>query len=123
MFLMHVSLTNFVCSPGVFGADEIKEVMEGGSLTLQTSFSEIQSDVQILWLYGKTVIARIHKANGIFQTHDDRAGGIFKEKLELNRQTGNLIIKDIKIKNSGDYQLDINSGATSTKFSVMVYGG
>ncbi|KAK7136723.1 hypothetical protein R3I93_016927 [Phoxinus phoxinus] len=103
---------------GVFGADEMKEVTEGDSLTLPTGLTQTQSSDRILWLYGsdRTIIATID--NGIYSTNVDER---FKGNLELDTQTGSLTIKKNKKKISGLYELDINRGTTSKKFSVKVY--
>ncbi|XP_052446865.1 SLAM family member 5 [Carassius gibelio] len=97
----------------------MKTVTEGDHLTLQTGFSEIRSDDRIVWLYGSDMIARIEKAGGVFNTYDVDDGR-FSGKLELDKQTGSLIIKDIRIKNAGEYQL-VNKGVTAGKFMVTVY--
>ncbi|XDV23433.1 hypothetical protein PO909_028011 [Leuciscus waleckii] len=98
----------------------MKEVTEGDSLTLPTGLTETQSSGRILWLYGsdKTIIAQIDKGNYSINDDDDER---FKGNLELDKQTGSLTIKKNRIKNSGLYELDINRGTTSKKFSVKVY--
>lgn len=113
-------MNNSVCTSGVFGAEEIKEVTEGDSLTLPTGLTQTQSSGRILWLYGsdKTIIAQIDKGTYSTNVDDER----FKGNLELDKQTGSLTIKNNRIKNSGLYQLDINRGTTLKKFSVTVYG-
>ncbi|XP_051763205.1 uncharacterized protein LOC127519744 isoform X3 [Ctenopharyngodon idella] len=94
-----------------------KEVTEGNSLTLPTALTKTQSSDQIFWLYGpqKTIIAKI--ARGIYETGGDER---FEGNLELDKQTGSLTIKNIRIINTGLYQLDFN-GAVSREFSVTVY--
>ncbi|XP_067271103.1 CD48 antigen-like [Pseudorasbora parva] len=106
-------------SNGVFGADEKSQGTEGDNLTLPTGLTKIQSSDQILWLYGsdKTIIAKIVGGNYITDVDDER----FKGNLKLDKQTGSLTIENIRIKNSGLYQLDINRGTTSRKFDVTVY--
>ncbi|XP_039520346.1 uncharacterized protein LOC120474272 [Pimephales promelas] len=103
---------------GVFGADEMK-VTDGDSLTLPTGLTEIQSSDRILWLYGsdRTIIAKIDAGTNNTDNDDER----FQGNLELDKQTGSLTIKNVKIKNSGYYQLDIKRGSTIKDFNVKVY--
>ncbi|XP_051977647.1 SLAM family member 5-like [Xyrauchen texanus] len=111
---------------GVFGdnSDELKTVLEGDSVTLHTNITEVQRDYQILWRFGprNTRIAEIFKRdqiNFISVSNDE----IFRDKLQLNNQTGSLTIKNIRITHTGLYQVEIiNDGGTSYKrFSVTVY--
>ncbi|CAM4659480.1 unnamed protein product [Leuciscus chuanchicus] len=104
---------------GVFGAEEMKEVTEGDSLTLPTGLTETQSSGRILWLYGsdRIILAKIDEGTYSTDVDDER----FKGNLELDKQTGSLTIKNNRIKNSGLYELDIGGGTTSKKFSVTVY--
>ncbi|XP_073717532.1 SLAM family member 5-like isoform X2 [Misgurnus anguillicaudatus] len=107
---------------GVFGVDgdEVKSVMEGDSVTLHTDITQIQTDQQILWLFGPqgTRIALIYKQHNVCDPC-----GSFKDGLKLDSQTGSLTITNITITDSGLYQLEIiNSKETSKKtFNVTVY--
>ncbi|MGL4584377.1 MAG: hypothetical protein ACRCVU_15530 [Flavobacterium sp.] len=103
----------------MYSVDEVKSVsvMEGDYVTLHTDITEIQTDDQILWMFGpkETRIAEIY--NLIIK--------IFKSKrLMLNNQTGSLTITNITITNSGLYKLQtISSRGTSYKtFDITVYG-
>ncbi|XP_051977646.1 uncharacterized protein LOC127639585 isoform X2 [Xyrauchen texanus] len=119
----------FLCfSKGVFGVDtdglKSVSVMEGDSVPLHTDLTEIQRDDQILWMFGpqETRIAEIIKrANLSFI--DDGDDGRFKDKLQLDDQTGSLIIRNIRIKHSGLYNLMIisNRGNSYKRFNVTVY--
>ncbi|XP_058617643.1 uncharacterized protein si:ch211-236g6.1 isoform X3 [Onychostoma macrolepis] len=112
---------------GVFDVktDEMKSVsvMEGDSVSLHTDV-KVQRDDQILWTFGpqNTRIAEIIKRdqiNLIFVSN----GGRFRDKLQLNNQTGSLTINNIRSEHTGLYKLTvIISGKTSLKsFSVTVY--
>ncbi|XP_067271614.1 uncharacterized protein [Pseudorasbora parva] len=95
-------------------------VTEGSSVTLKTGATEIQRDDGLLWTFGQDmVIAQIHKiAGNISYTDDER----FRDKLQLDKQTGDLTISDIRIRVSGDYQMRI-AGSKATKmkrFKVIV---
>ncbi|XP_042605877.1 uncharacterized protein LOC109075626 isoform X2 [Cyprinus carpio] len=96
-------------------------VKEGNSVTLETGAVEIQRENEVLWIFGpqNTVIAQIDKnASNISYTDDER----FRDKLQLDHQTGDLTISDIRIPISGDYQMKIiGSKVTKMKsFRVIV---
>ncbi|XP_073699697.1 CD48 antigen-like [Garra rufa] len=114
-------------SAGVFVAvtDEMKSVSvtEGDSVTLYTDV-KVQKDDQILWTFGpqNIRIAEIIKRDQIsfiFVSNDGR----FRDKLQLNNQTGSLTIRNIRSEHTGLYKLTvIISGKTSLKsFSVTAY--
>ncbi|XP_051549101.1 SLAM family member 5-like [Myxocyprinus asiaticus] len=113
-----------MCVKGVFDADRdgVKSVsvMEGDSVTLHTDLTEILGNDQILWMFGpqETRIAEIYKQNiDIYETNE-----ITRDRLQLERQTGSLTIRNIRITHSGLYKLQILSKTTSYKrFNVTVY--
>ncbi|XP_067271695.1 CD48 antigen-like [Pseudorasbora parva] len=96
--------------------------MEGDSVTLHNSVSAIERDDQILWRFGpeNSRIAEIYKQN--LPTYDSNE--IFKDRLEMNKQTGFLTIKNIRIKHSGLYKVTIirNGGTSDKRFRVVVHG-
>uniref|UniRef100_A0A9J8BHZ0 Immunoglobulin domain-containing protein n=1 Tax=Cyprinus carpio carpio TaxID=630221 RepID=A0A9J8BHZ0_CYPCA len=99
---------------------KMMSVSEGNSITLNTGATEIQRDNEVLWMFGPqdTVIAQIYKkAGNISYTDDER----FRDKLQLDHQTGDLTISDIRIPISGDYQMKITgSKAKNKRFKVIV---
>uniref|UniRef100_A0A8C1AH14 Ig-like domain-containing protein n=1 Tax=Cyprinus carpio carpio TaxID=630221 RepID=A0A8C1AH14_CYPCA len=109
---------------GVFS--ESVSVMEGDSVTLHTDVTEICEDHEILWTFGaeKSLIAQINKISrtaGIFSTFDV-PGGRFRNRLNLDKQTGSLIITNNRNEHAGVYELQINGAKRSTKtFSLSVY--
>ncbi|XP_051550708.1 natural killer cell receptor 2B4-like [Myxocyprinus asiaticus] len=113
----------FLC--GVFGVDtdglKSVSVMEGDSVTLHTNLTVIQRDDLIVWMFGpqETRIAEIYKQ--IIDMFDSNE--TFGDKLQLDYQTGSLIIRNITIKHSGLYKLLIisNRGTSYKRFSVTVY--
>ncbi|XP_073718309.1 uncharacterized protein [Misgurnus anguillicaudatus] len=80
-------------------------VNAGESVTLKTSVTEIQNDEKIEWMFGNkdTVIAQISAIN-THRTYDGD-NDVFKDKLELNPQTGDLTINDIRQRHAGVYTL------------------
>ncbi|XP_050951460.1 uncharacterized protein LOC127154101 [Labeo rohita] len=96
-------------------------VMEGNSITLKTGATEIQRDKEVRWMFGPqdTVIAQIHKKAGNISYADDER---FRDKLQLDQQTGDLTISDIRISISGDYQMKIGGRRMNNRkrFKVIV---
>ncbi|XP_026054812.1 uncharacterized protein LOC113040773 [Carassius auratus] len=99
---------------------ETVSVKEGNPVTLETGAVEIQRD-KVLWMFGpqEIVIAQVDKNGSNISYTDDEE---FRDKLQLDHQTGDLTISDIRIPISGDYQMKITSSkATKTKtFKVIV---
>ncbi len=95
--------------------------MEGGSFTLRTGFTEMQGDHEIEWRFGssRTRITRIEEGN-IF-TEDIT---IFRDRVQIERQTGDLTITNITNEHTGVYELSIDLGQTELqkKLIVTVYG-
>ncbi|XP_026101763.1 uncharacterized protein LOC113073075 isoform X1 [Carassius auratus] len=103
-------------------ADGVKTVvvMEGDSVVLDTNITVIKRDDTILWMFGddNSIIAKMNEAAAIFSANDNER---FRDRLELVRQTGSLIIKNIRTEHTGLYQLKIKSTTEiSKKFSVTV---
>ncbi|XP_056614328.1 natural killer cell receptor 2B4-like isoform X1 [Triplophysa dalaica] len=110
---------------GVFGvdADEVKSVsvLEGDSVTLRNDDTEIQTQHQILWMFGPqdSRIAEIHKKIiDMFESNE-----IFGNRLKLDGKTGSLNITNMRITDSGQYKLLIisNGGISNKRFNVTVY--
>ncbi|XP_073699674.1 uncharacterized protein [Garra rufa] len=97
--------------------------MEGDSVTLKLHVTEIREEDDVLWTFGteKSLIAKIDKeAKTSFI--DNGTDGRFRDRLNLNNQTGSLTITNITTEHAGVYQLEI-SGVTLTSktFNVSVY--
>ncbi|XP_016085892.1 titin-like [Sinocyclocheilus grahami] len=123
----HLDITQLchTCS-GVFGdSDAVKSVSvtEGGSVSLESGVTELQTNDLIAWTFGhpETLIARISKEEFIFSTSDGDAVG-FRDRLQLDHQTGSLTITDTRTTDSGLYTVYIKSTKTTTyRFRVTVY--
>uniref|UniRef100_A0A8C2EGJ5 Ig-like domain-containing protein n=1 Tax=Cyprinus carpio TaxID=7962 RepID=A0A8C2EGJ5_CYPCA len=100
--------------------DEIVSAMQGDSFTLRTGFTERQGDHETEWRFGssRTLLIRI-KSGNVFTSSDT----IFRDRLLLDRQTGDLTITNIKNEHTGVYELSIDLGQTEfqKKFFVTVY--
>ncbi|XP_065099158.2 uncharacterized protein [Paramisgurnus dabryanus] len=95
-------------------------VTEGESVTLESAVTEIQTNDLILWTFGDTCIAQMNKEPGKISLYDGDSG-MFRDKLHLNNQTGDLTITNIKIEHTGLYHLEIrSSGVLSKTFRVTV---
>ncbi|XP_016396131.1 uncharacterized protein LOC107729909 [Sinocyclocheilus rhinocerous] len=105
-------------------SDAVKSlsVKEREYVTLQ-AVTEIQSNDHILWLFGDTVLAEIHKADQRFSTSDG-PDERFRGRLKLNNQTGSLIITNTRTTDSGLYELKISSSryTINRRFIVTVTG-
>ncbi|XP_073718466.1 SLAM family member 9-like [Misgurnus anguillicaudatus] len=109
---------------GVFG-DEVKSVsvMEGDNLTLHTD-TKLQRDDVIKWRFKTqgTIIAKFNKDTNTVSIYDDVLDGRFRNRLQMNNQTGDLTITNITTQHSGLYQMSINGKQTlSYTFNVTVY--
>ncbi|XP_065099408.1 uncharacterized protein [Paramisgurnus dabryanus] len=109
---------------GVFG-DEVKSVsvMEGDSLTLHTNITKIPRDGVILWRFGlqNSLIARINEVAKDISIYDDVLDGRFRDRLQVNDQTGDLTITNITTNHTGLYQIIISGKQISHRFNVTVY--
>ncbi|XP_073721466.1 uncharacterized protein [Misgurnus anguillicaudatus] len=97
-------------------------VMEGNSAILKTGITEIQDHHKIIWRFGAKgpIIAQVHKKTyNVPYTDDER----FRNKLHLDKRTGDLTINDVRIRISGDYHREItrrNKITKSKRFRVVV---
>nr|XP_055072919.1 uncharacterized protein LOC129452877 [Misgurnus anguillicaudatus] len=98
-------------------------VNKGQSYILKPDITDIQDYDVIEWKFGdeETLIAQIDRAHDIFSTYDGD-DGLFRDQLELNRQTGDLTITEIRQEHTGDYKFKaIKREKTSyRRFSVHV---
>uniref|UniRef100_A0A8C2K1W6 Immunoglobulin domain-containing protein n=1 Tax=Cyprinus carpio TaxID=7962 RepID=A0A8C2K1W6_CYPCA len=112
-----------LCSSGVFGDDEVRSVsvLEGDSVTLNTSLTELIDDDLIQWRFGIeiTLIAEINKRAERVIVYDDVLNGRFRDRLKLDNQTGSLTIKNTATEDTGRYLLLINH--ISIIFSLIVF--
>ncbi|CAM4658984.1 unnamed protein product [Leuciscus chuanchicus] len=95
-------------------------VMEGDSITLNSGVTEILRYDRILWFFGPSE-TRIADINDQVITRYDQSAR-FKDKLQLDSQTGSLTIKNITTTNSGLYKLTVLSqrGVSHKTFTVTV---
>ncbi|XP_042604986.1 uncharacterized protein LOC122141508 isoform X2 [Cyprinus carpio] len=107
---------------GVFGADEVKSVMEGESVTLNITVTEKKDINMIMWKSNKSLIAKISREFSKITLYDDDTEEGFRGRLQLDPQTGSLIITNTRTTDSGDYEVTIISSETTTyTFRVTVF--
>lgn len=101
------------------------KVTAGESVTLNTDITELEEDGKILWTHGDndTCIAEINRATSkisVYQGNDLR----FKDRLQLDPQTGSLTIWNISIAHSDVYKLQISSraGKRDKRIAIIVDG-
>ncbi|XP_048019923.1 SLAM family member 5-like [Megalobrama amblycephala] len=92
---------------GVFG--EVKRVMEGDSVTLNSDLTEMKDDDVIQWRFGNTLIAEINVTADRFTVNDDVLDGRFRDRLKLDNQTGSLTITNTTMKHAGVYDQFLNA--------------
>ncbi|XP_037388704.1 CD48 antigen-like [Pygocentrus nattereri] len=119
--LLHL-LYCLLCSAG----EEVVRLqeLEGNTVTIHTGLTEAQSDAHILWFYGpenadiKIVNSLVFKG----ETNTDYPSERFRDRLQLNRTSGSLTIRNISREDSGLYKLHIITGSISGwSFSIDVY--
>ncbi|XP_050950254.1 uncharacterized protein LOC127153278 isoform X6 [Labeo rohita] len=97
--------------------DEIKSVsaMEGQTVTLHTDVTKIQENELVRWKFADSklyklaeffVIAKWDKTNNEEYLHDEEK---FKDRLQLDHNTGSLTITNITPEHYGHYKLHITS--------------
>ncbi|XP_051977958.1 uncharacterized protein LOC127639783 isoform X2 [Xyrauchen texanus] len=122
---MYLNLLFLIFVNGVFGVETVDmktlEVMEGDPVMLETCLTNIQKDDEIEWKFGPNgpVIAKIKANNALLYDTDDM---MFKDRLNLDAQTGDLTIRNTRIKHSGIYELKIFNGTHNVQktFRVIV---
>ncbi|XP_050951462.1 uncharacterized protein LOC127154102 isoform X2 [Labeo rohita] len=116
-------------TPSVIDAGEaevkIMSMEEGKSVILQTDVTELSGDELIVWRFGDEgkLIAKADieiKNSTLYGTTDER----FKDRLQLNHQTGSLTITNTRTTDSGLYKLQISSSSSKQtlykKFTLIV---
>ncbi|XP_067252602.1 CD48 antigen isoform X2 [Chanodichthys erythropterus] len=103
---------------------EMISVMEGDSVTLNTDVTEIQTHRQILWTFrlnsSETVIAEIYKQT--ISVYDSGVNERFRDRLQIDKQTGSLTITNINRLHSGLYKVQVmNEHVKQKSFNIGVY--
>ncbi|CAM4660209.1 unnamed protein product [Leuciscus chuanchicus] len=117
-----ILLSVCVLKSGVHGVSEHEvNVAKGVSVTLNTDVATAQQG-EIRWYYNDILIAEITGDQSKICT-DVQCEERFRDRLELDHQTGSLTIMNIRNTDSGVYHLQFNSSSDSEKiFNVIVCG-
>ncbi|XP_067253038.1 uncharacterized protein [Chanodichthys erythropterus] len=121
MFIYKLTISSFLFLCAAVTDEEKMPVKKGESVTLKTD-TEIERDEQIQWLFGdeNTIIAQIKGGTGEITNVADKR---FRGRLELDKKTGSLTIKNTETEDNEVYKLKIRSvkGATNKRFRVGIY--
>uniref|UniRef100_A0A3B4CUC4 Ig-like domain-containing protein n=1 Tax=Pygocentrus nattereri TaxID=42514 RepID=A0A3B4CUC4_PYGNA len=116
-------VSGLLCSAG----EEVVRLqeLEGNTVTIHTGLTGVQSDAHILWLYGPEnadiKIVNSDSFEGKIITNYDSER--FRDRLQLNRTSGSLTIRNISREDSGVYKLQINTKIRSKwSYKMDVYG-
>ncbi|KAI4874505.1 hypothetical protein NFI96_008325, partial [Prochilodus magdalenae] len=109
----------------VAGEEGIRlQELEGNTVTIHTGRTGVQSDAQILWMYRsedvdiKIVNSQIIRGEIITDYYSDR----FRDRLQLDRTSGSLTIRNTSREDSGVYKLHVITGGLSIwSCSINVY--
>ncbi|XP_057184012.1 uncharacterized protein LOC130550534 isoform X3 [Triplophysa rosa] len=121
---MDVLLCFSLLCAAVINEERIKSVKSGGSVTLKTGVTEIQTDDVIQWRFGdeETPIAEMTVgAKPSYDSTDER----FTDRLKMNPWTGDLTITHITAELSGVYRAKISSsrGTEYRRYRVVISDG
>uniref|UniRef100_A0A8C1YIK9 Immunoglobulin domain-containing protein n=1 Tax=Cyprinus carpio TaxID=7962 RepID=A0A8C1YIK9_CYPCA len=96
-----------------------EKILKEDSVTLKPD-TKIQND-EIQWRFGKenSLIAEIKGGTGV--THDDVPDERFRDRLELNKKTGDLIIKNSKYEHAGPYKLKMQILSFVNEFNELIH--
>ncbi|KAL7855577.1 hypothetical protein AOLI_G00191810, partial [Acnodon oligacanthus] len=114
-------ISGLLCSAGE-EAVRLQE-LEGNTVTLHTGLTGVQSH-HIMWLY-ESENADIRRVDSLVirgEIITDYYSERFRDRLQLNRTSGSLTIRNISGEDSGLYMIQISSKSVSAwSFSVNVY--
>ncbi|KAL0147527.1 hypothetical protein M9458_057176, partial [Cirrhinus mrigala] len=111
--------------------DTFKKIIvnQGQTITLNTGVTEIQSDDQLKWTYADSsvsestiqcvTIVECNKSTDRFSVKDG-PDGKFKDRLQLDQQTGNLTIKNTEITDSGNFKVEIMTDTNRLLKTIQV---
>ncbi|XP_016116490.1 uncharacterized protein [Sinocyclocheilus grahami] len=98
---------------GVFGdTDEVKSVMEGDLVALNTDVIKQKEDDIIQWYFNNALIAMINGHPNTSCNYDGE-GGRFIDRLKVDYKTGSLTITDITTEHAGRYEAELITSQSS----------
>ncbi|CAM4568587.1 unnamed protein product [Leuciscus chuanchicus] len=96
---------------GVFDEKEemkLLSVMEGDSVNLHIDSEMEDYDDLIQWSFGNYLIVQINETADIITVYEDVLEGRFRDRLQVDPQTGSLNITNTRSEHTGFYQLQTN---------------
>ncbi|XP_056614558.1 CD48 antigen-like [Triplophysa dalaica] len=106
---------------GVFGCVSVS-VTEGDCVTLFVNLTESQMKKGISWKFGAEESLIADNKSGHITISDDKPDKRFKDKLKLNKHTGDLTITNTSITHTGLYQMtNIKTDQRLTTVTLTVY--
>ncbi len=87
---------------------ELVSVMEGDSVTLMSGVTKMKTNDKITWEFNGSPLATISIDSGKLSEWI-KPDGPFRNRLQLDKQTGDLKISNIKTTDSGPYKPTISS--------------
>ncbi|XP_048039088.1 uncharacterized protein LOC125263881, partial [Megalobrama amblycephala] len=108
---------------GVSGESETVIVMEGDSVTLNSDLTEIVNKDTILWMFGPkdSLIAQIGRTDDLTKFLVPNVVA-FRGRVQVNKDTGSLTIRNTRIRHSGQYKLTISREQTTDQDIQFVDG-
>uniref|UniRef100_A0A673MAS7 Immunoglobulin domain-containing protein n=1 Tax=Sinocyclocheilus rhinocerous TaxID=307959 RepID=A0A673MAS7_9TELE len=110
----HSGLYKLVSFNECVSAAERDEMKEGESVTLDPGVTKHPNDV-MTWFFNEILVAEITGDQSKICT-DDECDERFRDRLQLDNQTGSLTITNTRSTDSGLYHLQINSSSSSFSF-------
>lgn len=111
--------------------DQVKKikVKRGETVTLKTGVTDVQRDDRVRWKYADSRVSESTTLYSVIAVCDKRTdrllvkegpGGKFKDRLQLDHQTGNLTIKNMRVKDSGQFKVEIKSNTNPLTKTIKV---
>lgn len=101
----------------VNGDTEAVSVMEGDPVTLNTDVTKQHHDI-MLWYFNGIRIALINGGHSTSCLYDGE-GGIFRDRLKVDYETGSLNITDIRSEHVGRYEAGLIRSESSGKSEIL----
>lgn len=120
LLLLSVCQCSYYVFVAVTGEMKTVSVNEGEPIILYTGLIEIEGHDLILWKFKDHLIAEINKGTNRFLSHDTRAGGKFKGRLQLSEKSGSLTIRGSRLTDSEDYHLYMISSTHTIQRTISV---
>ncbi|KAK9978811.1 hypothetical protein ABG768_020549 [Culter alburnus] len=103
---------------------KLVSVMKGADVTLRANTGKIQTGDKIFWMFGHDNRPVAKNTKEKCEEESEFSDPRFKDKMDLNRQTGDFTIKKISTDHTGEYKLKIiRNGKSSFKIFSVTFSG